>query len=107
MINYLIKGKSGKEYIFNEQLITEQSADAPIGIYVLAHRIKDITISENSFYKSKHLFGIDETGKAMYNPTGHATTYLFYKCETTEEVKEILVDLEEDDTFKINITDLY
>lgn len=107
MMNYLIKGKSGKQYIFNEHVITEQSADAPIGIYILAYRTKDISISTKSFYKSKNLLGIDAIGRVLYNPTEHATTYLYYKCENADEVKEILIDLEEDESFKISINDIH
>jgi hypothetical protein len=105
-MTYSIKGKSGEEYIFEEYDITGDSADAPIGIYVLAKRIKDVSISNKSFYNNKKIIGIQESGIAFSNPLGHATRYLYHSCENTKEVKEILVDLDEDDNFKIIINDV-
>lgn len=106
MANYPIKGKSGKEYIFKQHNIEGDSVDAPIGVYILANRIKDVSISSKSFYQSKNIFGITDLGRALYNPTGHAASYLYHSCENVEEVKEILIDLDEDENFKISVTDV-
>ena len=104
-MTHSIKGKSGKEYIFEQYDIIGDSAHAPIGIYVLANRIKDVSISNKTFYNSKNIIGIKEAGIAFSNPLGHATRYLYHCCGSAEEVKEVLFDLDEDDNFKIVIND--
>ena len=105
MLNMLITGKSGTDYIFSPFAIEKKTAAMPTGVYVRTGKKDDKGLPDFVNSDTFHLIGINSTDTDFARQSFN-TILLYYPCKNAEDVKQLIGDITSDKKYKLKIKHL-